>query len=49
MRKEVKGEILSEYKILFYTTDRGDSPVDEFLDSLTRPMKAKVEAYMALL
>lgn len=40
---------MSEYKILFYTTDRGDSPVDEFLDSLARPMKAKVEAYMALL
>jgi phage-related protein len=37
------------YTIVFYTTDRGDSPVDEFLDSLNKKARAKVEAYLSFL
>lgn len=40
---------MNKYKILFYTTKRGDSPMDEFLDSLDKFTRAKVEAYIALL
>ena len=37
------------YQILFYTTERGDSPIDEFLDELDKKSKAKVEAYLSFL
>lgn len=37
------------YQILFYTTERGDSPVDEFLDELDKKSRAKVEAYLSIL
>jgi len=37
------------YQILFYTTERGDSPIDEFLDELDKKSRAKVEAYLSFL
>jgi phage-related protein len=37
------------YRIIFYTTERGDSPIDEFLDALDRKARAKVEAHISLL
>jgi len=37
------------YQIVFYTADRGDSPIDEFLDGLDKKARAKVEAYLSLL
>jgi hypothetical protein len=32
------------YNIILYTTDRGDSPIDEFLDVLDKKSRAKVAA-----
>lgn len=40
---------MNKYKVLFYTTHRGQSPIDEFLNRLDNPKRAKVEAYIALL
>jgi phage-related protein len=37
------------YNLIFYTTERGDSPVDEFLDGLDKKSRAKVAAYLSLL
>ena len=37
------------FRIIFYTTERGDSPIDKFLDSLDKKARAKVEAYLSLL
>lgn len=37
------------YQIVFYTTDREDSPVDAFLDELDKKSRAKVQAYLELL
>jgi len=37
------------YKIIFYTTERGDSPVDDFLDGLETKSRAKVAAHLSLL
>lgn len=37
------------YQIVFYTTQRGDSPIDEFLDGLDKKARAKVAAYLSLL
>ncbi len=37
------------YRITFYTTDRGESPIDEFLDSLDQRPRAKVAALISLL
>lgn len=37
------------YNLLFYTTDRGDSPIDDFLDGLDKKTRAKVAAYLSLL
>jgi hypothetical protein len=37
------------YNHILYTTDRGDSPIDEFLDGLDRKSRAKVAAYPSLL
>lgn len=37
------------YNIILYTTDRGDSPIDEFLDGLDKKSRAKVAAYLSLL
>ncbi len=37
------------YKIVFYTTERGDSPLDDFLDDLGKKPRAKVAAYLSLL
>jgi len=34
------------YKIVFYTSHRGDSPIDEFLDSLQVKVRAKTEKWM---
>jgi len=34
------------YKIVFYTSHRGDSPIDKFLDSLQIKVRAKVEKWM---
>ncbi len=37
------------YHILFYTTERDDSPIDAFLDELDKKSRAKVDAYLSLL
>ncbi len=37
------------YNIIFYTNDRGDSPLDDFLDKLDNKSRAKVAAYLSLL
>ena len=37
------------YNLVFYTTERGDSPVDDFLDGLEKKSRAKVAAHLSLL
>ncbi len=37
------------YNIIFYTAERGDSPLDDFLDGLDKKSRAKVSAYLSLL
>ena len=37
------------YNLIFYTTERGDSPVDDFLDALDKKSRAKVAAHLSLL
>jgi phage-related protein len=37
------------YDLIFYTTERGDSPVDDFLDGLDKKSRAKVAAHLSLL
>jgi phage-related protein len=37
------------YNIVFYTAERGDSPVDDFLDGLDKKSRAKVAAYLSIL
>jgi phage-related protein len=37
------------YNIVFYTTERGNSPLDEFLDGLDKKSRAKVAAYLSFL
>lgn len=37
------------FDLVLYTTERGDSPIDEFLDGLDKKSRAKVTAYLSLL
>ena len=37
------------YQAVFYTTERGGSPLDEFLDGLDKKSRAKVAAHISLL
>ncbi|MEW6419621.1 MAG: type II toxin-antitoxin system RelE/ParE family toxin [Nitrospirota bacterium] len=37
------------YNLIFYTTERGDSPIDDFLDGLDKKSRAKVAAHLSLL
>lgn len=37
------------FELVLYTTERGDSPIDEFLDGLDKKSRAKVAAYLSLL
>ncbi len=37
------------YSLVLYTTERGDSPIDEFLNELDKKSRAKVAAYLSLL
>lgn len=37
------------YNLIFYTTERGDLPVDDFLDGLDKKSRAKVAAHFSLL
>ncbi len=37
------------YNLIFYTADRGDSPLDDFFDGLDKKSRAKVAAYLSLL
>ncbi len=37
------------YSLVFYTTKRGDSPIDEYLDELDKKSRAKVAAHLSLL
>lgn len=37
------------YDLVLYATERGDSPIDEFLDGLDKKSRAKVAAYLSLL
>lgn len=37
------------YNLILYTTERGDSPIDEFLDGLDSKSRAKVAAHLSLL
>ncbi len=39
----------SPYEVVFYQTPRGDSLVDEFLDSLETKIRAKVAKWLTLL
>lgn len=38
-----------KYEIVFYTNKRGDSPVDDFFDTLPGKARAKVMAFISLL
>ena len=37
------------YDLVLYTSGRGDSPIDEFLDGLDNKSRAKVAAHLSLL
>jgi phage-related protein len=37
------------YNLVFYTNVQGDSPIDDFLDSLDKKSRAKVAVYLSLL
>ena len=37
------------YDLVLYTSVRGDSPIDEFLDGLDKKSRAKVAAHLSLL
>jgi phage-related protein len=37
------------YNLIFYTTERGESPIDDFLDRLNKKSRAKVAAHLSLL
>jgi phage-related protein len=37
------------YNLVLYTTERGDSPIDDFLDGLDKKSRAKVAAHLSLL
>lgn len=37
------------YQIVFYTTARGESPIDAFLDEIPKKARAKVEAHIDML
>ena len=37
------------FNLVLYTTERGDSPIDEFLDGLDNKSRAKVAAHLSLL
>jgi len=37
------------YSLALYATERGESPIDEFLDGLDKKSRAKVAAYLSLL
>jgi len=37
------------YNLIFYTAERSDSPLDDFLDRLDKKSRAKVAAYLSLL
>ncbi|MGV8056722.1 MAG: hypothetical protein AB2L12_01610 [Smithellaceae bacterium] len=37
------------YNLVFYTNTQGDSPIDDFLDSLDNKSRAKVAAHLSLL
>ena len=37
------------YNLILYTTERGDSPIDDFLDGLDSKARAKVAAHLSLL
>ena len=37
------------YSFVLYTTERGDSPIDEFLDGLDKKPRAKVAVHLSLL
>jgi phage-related protein len=36
------------YNLIFYTTERGDSPLDDFLNDLDKKARAKVAAHLSL-
>ncbi len=37
------------FDLVLYTTERGDSPIDEFLDGLDKKSRAKAAAHLSLL
>lgn len=37
------------WEVFYYTTDRGNSPIEDFLDTLPRKAKAKCIAYIDML
>jgi phage-related protein len=37
------------FNLVLYTTERGNSPIDEFLDGLDKKSRAKVAAHLSLL
>ncbi|MBU3954856.1 type II toxin-antitoxin system RelE/ParE family toxin [bacterium] len=40
---------MKKYESIFYVTSRGESPVDDFLDTLSLKVRAKVMSFIALL
>ena len=41
--------VSGKYEVEFYRTERGDSPVDEFLDGLEKRHRAKADKWLVLL
>jgi phage-related protein len=37
------------YNLVLFTTERGDSPIDDYLDDLDKKSRVKVAAYLTLL
>lgn len=40
---------MTEFEVLFYEKDNGECPVEEFIDSLDRKMRAKIVGLLELL
>lgn len=44
-----KGESMTKFEVIFYEKENGDCPVEEFLDSLDKNMRAKLVGLLQLL
>ena len=41
--------MIIKYELIFYANDRGTSPVDDFISSLSEKARAKIMSFMAIL